>query len=334
MADSYRAIEQYRFAESFRAAIRIVTLPLPEPGPGEVLVRNAWCGINGIFDTQLARNAVGTIRMEPPFLTGVEAVGTIEAVGPGVTDFAVGQAVAATRFRGGYREANCGPAADFVPLPEASAEALALTSSGVAAWLALTLTGAMQRGETVAISAAAGGLGHLAVQIAKLHQCHVVAICGGTKKAAFVQSLGADRVIDYRSESIAEVLAREYKDRIDLALDTVGGEVFDAMVDNLANLGRLVISGWASDMVDDQPSPVTAPRIGHKLYYKGASVRAFMNALHTAHWPAARAALFERYAQGLLKPHAEVLGSGLDAVPDAVEALLAGQTMGKAVVRL
>ena len=61
---------------------------------------------------------------------------------------------------------------------------------------------------------------------------------------------------------------------------------------------------------------------------------AFMNALHTAHWPAARAALFERYAQGLLKPHVEVLGSGLDAVPDAVEALLAGQTMGKAVVKL
>jgi NADPH-dependent curcumin reductase CurA len=272
--------------------------------------------------------------MEPPFLTGVEAVGTVEAVGAGVTDLAVGDAVAATRFRGGYREANCGPAADFVPLPEASAAALALASSGVAAWLALTLTGAMQRGETVAISAAAGGLGHLAVQIAKLHQCYVIAICGGAKKAAFVQSLGADRVIDYRSESIPEVLASEYHDRIDLALDTVGGEVFDAMVDNLANHGRLVISGWASDMVDDQPTPVTAPRIGHKLYYKGASVRAFMNALHTAHWPAARAALFERYAQGLLKPHAEVLGSGLDAVPAAVEALLAGQTMGKAVVRL
>lgn len=331
---SYRAIEQYRFADSFRAATRIVTLPLPEPGPGEVLVRNAWCGINGIFDTQLARNAVGTIRMEPPFLTGVEAVGTVEAVGSGVTDLAVGQAVAATRFRGGYREANCGPAADFVLLPEASAEALALASSGVAAWLALTLTGAMQCGETVAISAAAGGLGHLAVQIAKLHDCHVIAICGGAKKAAVVKALGADRVIDYRSESIAQVLASEYRDRIDLALDTVGGEVFDAMVDNLANHGRLVISGWASDMVDDQPTPVTAPRIGHKLYYKGASVRAFMNALHTAHWPAARAALFERYAQGLLNPYVEALGTGLDAVPDAVEALLAGQTMGKAVVRL
>jgi NADPH:quinone reductase-like Zn-dependent oxidoreductase len=179
--------------------------------------------------------------MEPPFLTGVEAVGTVEAVGSGVTDLALGQAVAATRFRGGYREANCGPAADFVPLPEASAEALALASSGVAAWLALTLTlaltGAMQRGETVAISAAADGLGHLAVQIAKLHQCHVIAICGGAKKAEFVKAPGADRVIDYRTDSVAEVLASEYHDRIDLALDTVGGEVFDAMVDNLANHG-------------------------------------------------------------------------------------------------
>ena len=331
---TYRAIEQYRFADSFRAATRIVELPLPEPGPGEVLVRNAWAGVNGIFDTQLARNAVGTIRIEPPFLTGVEAVGTVAAVGADVTDLRVGDAVAATRFRGGYREVNCGPASDFVPVPEASAEALALASSGVAAWLALTLTGQMQRGETVAISAAAGGLGHLAVQIAKLHQCHVIAICGGAAKAAFVKALGADRVIDYRSENVGAVLASEYPDRIDLALDTVGGEVFDAMVDNLANHGRLVISGWASDMVDDQPKTVTAPRIGHKLYYKGASVRAFMNALHTAHWPEARTQLFELYTNGLLRPHVEVLGQGLDSVPAAVEALLASQTIGKAVVQL
>lgn len=331
---TYRAIEQYRFAESFRAATRIVELPLTQPGPGEVLVRNAWCGINGIFDTQLARNAVGTIRMEPPFLTGVEAVGTVAAVGSGVTGLAVGDAVAATRFRGGYREANCGPAADFVKVPEATAEALTLASSGVAAWLALTLTGDLKRGETVAISAAAGGLGHLAVQIAKLHDCHVIAICGGAAKADFVRSLGADRVIDYRTESVREVLDGEYPDRIDLALDTVGGELFDAMVDNLADHGRLVISGWASDMVDDQPTPITAPRIGHKLYYKGASVRAFMNALHTPHWPGAREKLFQLYADGALRVRAEVLGNGIEAVPDAVEALLASQTMGKAVVRL
>lgn len=334
MTQTYRAIEQYRFADSFQAATRISELTLPQPAPGEVLVRNAWCGINGIFDTQLARNAVGTIRLEPPFLTGVEAVGTVAAIGAGVTGLAVGDAVAATRFRGGYREANCAPADDFVLVPEATAEALTLASSGVAAWLALTLTGQMQRGETVAISAAAGGLGHLAVQIAKLHDCQVIAICGGSAKADFVKSLGADRVIDYRTESIAEVLAGEYAYRIDLALDTVGGEVFDAMVDNLADHGRLVISGWASDMVDDHPRPVTAPRIGHKLYYKGASVRAFMNALHTPHWPAARAQLFDLYAKGLLKAHVEVLGTGLDAVPAAVEALLSSQTMGKAVVRL
>ena len=94
MTQTYRAIEQYRFADSFQAATRISELRLPQPAPGEVLVRNAWCGINGIFDTQLARNAVGTIRLEPPFLTGVEAVGTVAAVGAGVTGLAVGDAVA------------------------------------------------------------------------------------------------------------------------------------------------------------------------------------------------------------------------------------------------
>ena len=77
----------------------------------------------------------------------------VAAIGLGVTSLAVGDTVAATRFRGGYREANCAPATDFVRVPEATAEALALASSGVAAWLALTLTGQLQRGETVVISA-------------------------------------------------------------------------------------------------------------------------------------------------------------------------------------
>lgn len=331
---SYRAIEQYRFADTFREATRIREFPLPQPREGEVLVRNAWCGINGIFDTQMARNAVGTIKLQPPFLTGVEAVGTVEAVGRGVTELVIGQAVAATRFRGGYRELNCAPAADFVPVPDASAESLVLASSGVAAWLALTLTGDLKRGETVAISAAAGGLGHLAVQIAKAHNCHVVAICGGAAKADFVRKLGADRVIDYRVERVCSVLAEEYRDRLDVALDTVGGEIFDAMLDNLADHGRLVVSGWASDMINEQPQAVIAPRIGHKLYYKGASVRAFMNALHTAHWPQARATLFEWQSLRLIKPQVEVLGTGLEAIADAVVALRAGKTTGKAVVRL
>ena len=330
----YHAIQLDRFAGSFRAATSIVEMPLRHPGPGEVRVRNAWCGVNGIFDTQIARNAVDYVTVTLPTLTGVEAVGTVEAVGDGVSDLAVGDAVATVRFTGGYREVNVAPANHFARVPAATPEWLTLASTGVSALLALEHTGAVRDGETVAISAAAGGLGHLLVQLALRRGCHVVAVCGDARKAAFVAGLGAHRVIDYRAEDVADVLAAEYPNRLDVAIDTVGGGIFDAFVANLANHGRLVAGGAASDL-DGRPEIVTAPRIVHQLYYKAASVRGFMNGLLPELWPAARDTLFALHRAGRLAvTFDEPISVGLAGVHDAVERLLSGQSMGKVVVAL
>jgi NADPH-dependent curcumin reductase CurA len=329
-----RAIRLERFAESFRAATEIVPLEVRLPGPGEISVRNFWCGVNGIFDTQIARNAVDYVRIRPPTFTGVEAIGVVEAVGDGVANFAPGDAAVTTRFTGGYREANTGLASNFSKAPSADRTWLALASTGVSALLALEHTGAVRDGETVAVSAAAGGLGHLIVQLAKLRGCHVVAVCGGAEKAAFVRSLGADRVIDYRQEDVAGVLGREYPDRLDVAIDTVGGAIFDAFLDNLAVHGRLVAGGAAQDL-EGRPEIVTAPRIVHKLYYKAASVRGFMNGLLPELWPAAREKLFALQSAGALRVTFDsVEFSGIEAVYDAVERLLSGQSMGKVTVNL
>jgi NADPH:quinone reductase-like Zn-dependent oxidoreductase len=170
-----RAIRLERFADSFRAATEIVSLEARPPGPGELSVRNLWCGVNGIFDTQIARNAVDYVRIQPPVLTGVEAIGVVEAVGEGVTAFVPGDAAVTTRFSGGYREANVGPVDHFCRAPSPDRVWLALASTGVSALLALEHVGAVQDGETVAVSAAAGGLGHLIVQLAKLRHCHAEA---------------------------------------------------------------------------------------------------------------------------------------------------------------
>ena len=334
MSETYQAIRLTRFARSFREAADLVSLDWREPGPGEIAVRNHWCGVNGIFDTQIARNAVDYVRIAVPTLTGVEAIGTVVAVGAGVTGYAPGDAAATLRFTGGYREANIGPAADFTAMPGASREWLALASTGVSALLALEHVGAVRDGETVAISAAAGGLGHLLVQLAKLRGCHVVAVCGGPDKAAFVAGLGADRVIDYKREDVARVLADEYRDALDVAIDTVGGAIGDAFLDNLAQHGRLVAGGAAQDL-DGVPEVVTAPRVVHKLYYKGASVRGFMNGLLTEHWAQARARLFDLHRSGKLAVTFDQPGfSGLSSVFDAVERLLSGQSMGKVTVQL
>jgi hypothetical protein len=333
-APQFRALRLERFAQGFREATALVSLPLPAPGPGEITVRNAWCGVNGIFDTQIARNAVDYVKLQLPTLTGVEAVGTVEAVGDDVEGVRVGDAMATVRFTGGYREAHTAPAAHFAPVPAADRESLALASTGVSALLALEHAGQVRDGETVAVSAAAGGLGHLIVQLAKLRGCRVVAICGGAEKAAFVRSLGADRVIDYRAEPVAEVLAREFHNALDVAIDTVSGGIFDAMLDNLAVHGRLVAGGAAQDL-QGRPEIVTAPRIVHKLYYKAASVRGFMNGLLTPHWPDARRRLFALHAQGRLLVHFDARAfHGLEQVPDAVEHLLSGASMGKVVVDL
>jgi NADPH-dependent curcumin reductase CurA len=334
MSDAYRAIRLERYARSFRAAADIVTLDRRAPGPGEIAVTNHWCGINGIFDTQIARNAVDYVKLSLPTLTGVEAIGTVTAIGPDVTGFAVGDAATTVRFTGGYREANIGPEAQFAKAPAPTREWLALASTGVSALLAMEQIGQIKDGETVAVSAAAGGLGHLIVQLAKLRGCRVIAVCGGPDKTAFVRSLGADRVIDYKTESVADVLAAEFPNQLDVAIDTVGGDIFDAFIDNLAYHGRLVAGGAAQDL-DGVPEIVTAPRIVHKLYYKGASVRGFMNGLLTEHWPDARARLFALHDAGKVKVTFDsVRFAGLSQVYDAVERLLSGQSMGKVVVDL
>lgn len=334
MSATYQAIQLQKFASSLRAGSAIIDLELRPPGPDEILVRNLYCGINGIFDTQIARNAVDYVTIALPTLTGVEALGVVEKCGDTARGFRVGDAVLSTRFPSGYRQYNIAPASQFTLAPDPRPEWLALASTGISAYVALTKIGEIRPGETVAISAAAGGLGHLLVQTAKIFGCHVIAICGGEKKADFARQLGADRVIDYKKESITDVLGSEYKDRINLAVDTVSGETFDAFLDNLAPHGRLVVGGAAQDL-DGTPEIVTRPRIANKLYYKGASVRGFMNGLLTEHWAEAREWMFGHYASGALKVSIDEHGfKGLSGVYDAVERLLSGASMGKVLVEL
>lgn len=329
---TYRAIRLERIAPSFREGADIIELPLAQPSPGEIRVRNLHCGVNAIFDTQIARNAVDYVKIALPTFTGVEAIGTVEAVGEGVTGYAVGDAAVTVRFTGGYREANTAPVASFTPAPTASREYLALASTGVSALIALEQIGEVKAGETVAISAAAGGLGHFLVQLAVLKGCRVIGVAGGAEKCAFVASLGAERVIDYRSEDVGAVLAAEYPGGIDVAVDTVSGTILDAFLANIANHGRLVVGGAAADL-EGKPEIVTGPRIAHAIYYKGASVRGFMNGLLVPHWDDARTRLFKLYEDGKLRVQFDSQRNvGLEGIYDGIERLLSGKSMGKVIV--
>jgi NADPH-dependent curcumin reductase CurA len=336
MTRTYRRWRIERFAKNFRDAAALVEAPVPTPAAGEILVRNRYAGVNGIFDHGLARNEVGyRTNLTPPLETGVESIGIVEAVGDGVTEFAPGDAAVFMAFReGGYREYSCAPAAHAIKVPEASAEILALMPTGVSALLALEKAGEMKTGETIAITAAAGGLGHILVQLAHNAGNRVIGICGGAEKAAMVRALGCDCVIDYKNEDVAAILARDFKDRIDIAYDTVGGKLFDSLLANLATFGRLIVSGFAADM-HVEPEIVSGPRVYHALYWKNASIRSYQNALYKPFHREAALRLLQMYLVGDLKIRVDpVVLEGVENVPEAIDIFRTGKTLGKQVIRL
>ena len=206
--------------------------------------------------------------------------------------------------------------------------------TGISGLVGIEQVGELKSGETVAISAAAGGLGHIIVQVAKKAGNHVIGLCGSDDKAARLRQIGCDRVINYRTENVDEVLKQEYPRGIDIAYDSVGGAIFDAFVDNLAVKGRLVISGYTSE-VGKPWEQITAPRIYQKLYFRSASVRAFINQHYESFHPEAANRLIGMYQRKELEVFVDpVPFVGLEDVPNAVQHLLSGKNLGKVVVKL
>ncbi|MEZ5500860.1 MAG: zinc-binding dehydrogenase [Steroidobacteraceae bacterium] len=334
MVAEFRKIVIRELTGDFRSSTVITSERLRQPQGDEVLIRNRFAGCNAVFDKNLCRNAIRYVDVVPPFDMGIEAIGEIVATGPGVSGLVPGMAVATSRLGSGYREYQLAPAARVIPVREASAEILTLIPTGVSALVGLEKIGELASGETVAVSAAAGGLGHIVVQLAKLAGNHVIALTGSSRKVAMLETLGADRVVDLAKEDLQQVLQREYPRGINLAYDSVGGPTFDALLDNLAMRGRLVISGHTSDF--DQPlENVPQPRVYRKLYWKSASVRGFQNPAFPEHFDWGVARILELYYAGKLKAWVDQSGfTGLDSVADAVEYLLAGRNTGKVVIRL
>ncbi|WP_406320191.1 NADP-dependent oxidoreductase [Streptomyces sp. NBC_01637] len=201
--------------------LKSVTLPRPTPGLGEILVRVHAAGVNPV-DSYHRQGLVPLA--EPPFVVGFDVSGTVEAVGLGVTLYRPGDEVFGmlpfTHGHGAYAQYAVGPARAFVPKPEGldHVQAAALPLAGLTAWQALVDTAAIGEGSRVLINGAAGGVGHLAVQIAKAHGAYVIALTSA-QNADFVRSLGADEVLDYTTTDIATAV----KD-LDAVLESVGGD--------------------------------------------------------------------------------------------------------------
>jgi hypothetical protein len=330
----YRKLIIHELTGDFRSSTQVVTEAWQPPGPGQVIVRNHYAGCNAIFDKNLCRNSIRYVQVQPPFDMGIEAVGEVVAVGQGVTRWREGDTVAVSRLGNGYREYQCVEEAKPLRIREASPEILALIPSGISAMVGLERIGEVRPGDTVAVSAAAGGLGHFVVQLAKLRNCHVIALTGSEDKVALLQQLGADRIVNYKRESLNDVLHKEYPRGLDVAYDSVGSEIFDTFVDHLAMRGRLVVSGHTSDF--DRPvENIPHPRMYRKLYWKSASIRGFQNQAFPEFFDEAAERILDLYYRGQLRALVEAQPFlGLEQVADAVEHLLAGRNSGKVVIKL
>lgn len=196
--------------------------PDPSPGPGEVLVRTKAAGINPVDGA--VRGGYYPLLGEPPFILGWDISGTVAALGAGVTAFKVGDEVfGMPRFpkqAGAYAELAVTPADEIAAKPAAidHAHTAALPLAGLTAWQGLVRHGGLQAGQRVLIHAGAGGVGHLAVQIAKARGARVVSTASADK-TDYVHSLGADEVIDYTKGDFTGKTAG-----LDLVLETVGGD--------------------------------------------------------------------------------------------------------------
>jgi NADPH-dependent curcumin reductase CurA len=332
-ANTYRKLIAKQFSQDFQSAAEIVEISIPKPTANQLLIQNKFAGINAGFDTLLCQGKVPYVNLTPPFDLGVEAIGEVIAVGDEIQNFQVGDAVVTTVRGGGYREYQVIDANLAIKVREATSEILTLMPTGISALVALEKVGEMKSNELVLVTAAAGGTGHIAVQLAKLAGNHVIGTCGSEQKAELLKKFGCDRIINYRTENLERVLKQEYPNGVNLVFDCVGKQVFDTCVENLSIRGRLVVVGFISEYGKNLEE-VTQPRIYHKLFWKAASVRGFLMPLYQEYAAEARDRLLNLFYSGKLKVATDPTQfNGIESIPTAVKYLLSGQNCGKVVVR-
>lgn len=236
-------------------------LPTSVPGPGQVRVGIAFAGVNFIdIYHRSGLYAVGPL----PARLGKEGSGIVLAVGAGVTSCRPGDRVAFAEASGSYAEEVVLPADRILPVPAGMSDevAAALPLQGMTADYLVRTIGTVQAGDAVLVHAAAGGVGRLAVQLAKRAGATVLGTCSGGPKSEIARAAGCDRVIDYtREDFAAEALAATEGRGCDLVLDSVGKVTFLDSVRATRTRGTVVVYGQSSGMIEPfSPRPVLGSR--------------------------------------------------------------------------
>ena len=242
--------------------LKLAEVERPEPGEGEVLIRVHASGVN-FADTMRRKNEY-LKKQAVPFTPGSEVAGAVEAVGSGVSDVSEGDEVVVLGNDGGYAEYAVAPANSVIPIPDGLGfdAAAAIPLQGLTAYHLIKTTGRMGEGESIVVHAAAGGVGYLAVQMAKLMGAgNVIATASNQEKLNMAKDLGADVLVDYMDDGWPEtVKTATGGNGADVILEMVGGDFPEKNLGCLAPFGRMVVFGAASG----EPSSVGLFRMMRK----------------------------------------------------------------------
>lgn len=313
------------------ADFELVEVDVRDPAAGQVLVRNAWMSVDPYMR--------GRMRDEPSYADpwAVGAVMQGGAVGHVVASrddaFAPGDLVSSNL---GWRDLALAPAGAFTPLDpdvERTADYLGvLGMPGHTAYVGLIDLGRPRDGETVFVSAAAGAVGSVAGQIAKLHGCRVIGSAGSPEKTAWlVDDLGFDAAIDYRAEDLEAALAEYAPDGVDVYFDNVGHDHLQAALNHMNDHGRVVACGSIAGYNAAGPQP--GPNNLAHIVRKRLTIRGFIVSDHADRRAAFLADMRRWLAEGEVRSRQTVV-EGLERAPQAFLGLFDGSNIGKMVVRI
>jgi len=308
----------------------IVEVEAPEPGPGEVLVRTRFVSLD-----PYQRGRMSAARSYAPPLELGDVI-TSENVGEVVQSnhprLREGDLVAGYL---GWQEYPTAPARRLRLLPaglEPTSLALhAVGMTGLTAYFGLFDVGRPRAGETVAVSGAAGAVGQIVGQLAKLSGCRTVGIAGGAEKVGYLAEYGYDVGIDHRGDDVPAALEDACPDGVDLYFDNVGGELTDLVVRRLARHARVVVCGQSSQY--NLSEPELGPRQLGLLIVLRARIEGFLVSDYEQRFDEGLAQLGRWVADGTLR-YREDVTAGLENAPRAFIAMLHGESRGKVLIRI
>ncbi len=306
--------------------LRYEDVPRPEPKAGEAVVKIEAAGVNFID----VYHRTGAYKASFPLTLGQEGAGTVAAVGPDVAGVRVGDRVASVSMAGSYAEYAAASAEKLVALPERIGfeQAAAAMLQGMTAQYLTGSTYLLKAGDTCLVHAAAGGVGQLLCQVAKIHGATVIATAGGQEKTGIALQAGADEVIDYKTEDFEEKVKRITGGKgVQVVYDSVGKATFEKGLNCLARRGMMVLFGQSSGGV----GPID-PQV---LNQKGS---VYLTRPSLFHYIALREELLERSSQVLGWIRDDVLKLSifrempLERAAEAHRMLEARQTAGKVLL--